>query len=88
MKFQFNPEANVATYEIVVDSLAPVTVTPAQDGTYTYDMGPLNLAPGDHTFSAEACNASGCSAFISPPLTFIIPQPIPIPDVPSGSFVE
>ena len=81
MQLVLNPESYVATYNVVVDNDAPIPVTPNADGSATFDLS--SYPPGSHTVTADACNASGCSAFMSP-LSFTMS--LPIPAVPTGSI--
>ena len=81
MKVTFEPEQNVGTYNLVIDGGAPIPVPPNADGTANFDLDSLNLPPGDHVVSADACNASGCSAFCEA-VSFNVPVPIPVPGVP------
>jgi hypothetical protein len=72
----FAAEVNVATYNLQIDGGADIPVTPATDGTATFDMGPLNLTAGPHTVAADACNPSGCSAYCAA-VSFTIAEPVP-----------
>jgi hypothetical protein len=85
MQLQLNAEADVTSYSIAVDGGTPVSVTPNADGSATYDLGSVT-APGPHTVTAEACNASGCSAPAS--WTFTVAEPVPVPAEPTGSIVD
>ncbi|MGA3114853.1 MAG: hypothetical protein ABSF90_10535 [Syntrophobacteraceae bacterium] len=82
-KLDLNAEANVTNYNVMVDGGTPVPVIPEADGSAVYDLS--GCAPGAHTVTAQACNASGCSAFM-PDLTFSIPEPVPVPAVPTGEI--
>ena len=73
MQLELNPEQYVGHYEIVVDGGAAVSLTPAADGSATFDLS--SCAPGGHTVTAVAVNASGSSAPAS--WTFMVPLPVP-----------
>jgi len=76
MVVTFSAEANVTTYNLVIDGGSPIAVTPNADGTATYDLTSLALTPGSHTASADACNASGCSAFCAN-VDFTVAEAVP-----------
>jgi hypothetical protein len=86
MELNLNAEANVTYYSVAVDGGTPIQVTPNADGSATVDLSSVT-AVGAHTVTAEACNASGCSAPASWPFTVAAPAP-PIPAVPTGSITS
>ena len=64
-----DPQAGVESYMVYQDGNRIAEYHPAQaDGSLDYDL--TGVAPGVYTFTAEACNAWGCSdpsdPFVSP----------------------
>jgi hypothetical protein len=82
MKLVLNAEKYVNNYQISVDSGEPATITPAADGSATFDLSGCD--PGSHTVTAVAVNATGSSAAAT--WTFTVDDPIPA--VPTGEITE
>jgi len=79
MKVVFAAMAGVESYNISIDDSATLEpFTPAADGSGTYDMGPLNLAPGAHTVKADAIMADGNTSAFCADVPFVQPEPIPV----------
>jgi hypothetical protein len=82
LHLHLNPELNVGYYEVAVDGGTPVSVTPAADGSADFDLS--TIAPGAHTVSAVAVNASGSSLPTEWPFTVALPAPA----APSGDIEQ
>jgi hypothetical protein len=82
LHLHLNPEQFVDHYECVVDGATPVSVTPEADGSADFDLSAV--APGTHTVSARAINATGTSDVAYWPFSVTLP----VPAIPTGSVVD
>jgi hypothetical protein len=69
---------NVATWELVIDANAPVTVTPTALAPGQWAIPFPALTPGAHTLVVRACNVAGCTAS-DPFAVTVVATPNPFP---------